>query len=312
MFYYYCVIKNTLNSSEKKIVSPRITVTVLECVSAQKPSIIKQPSDVTVVIPGTGVLAVIAGVSDEGELSYQWYLVNDNSQIGIKIENAVNAIYKIAPSTSGRNGYYCVITNTINDNGDGGIKTASITSEIAYIDAKYIKDIIPAPTFIKQPVSMNIAPHGGTVTLSCLAETSDYPVRYKWYGSVDGSYNSRINLTEGEGVETPEYTTPIFTTKGIYYYYCIASSVFASDEGEEVNSVYSVSNIVSVAYTGLPTLYIDTENKTPVLTKENAIKGSFTLIAVGLQSEFKNVIDDKIEIKCRGNSSLLAPKKVII
>lgn len=171
-FHFYClfliftfVLFNC--KVESSPIETKDSINLKEPTNAKAPIITSQPTDATVVLPGTGLLAVIAESSDGGQLSYQWYLFDDNSQQGVLIENAFYAVLKIEPTNVGRNGYYCVITNTISDNGDGGVKSSSINSEIAYIDAKYLKDIVPAPTFVKQPVSMNIAPHGGTVTLSC-------------------------------------------------------------------------------------------------------------------------------------------------
>jgi hypothetical protein len=79
-------------------------------------------------------LAVTASVTDGGALSYQWYgNATESNTGGAPIGGATGAGYSPPTSTAGIMYYYAVVTNTIADNGDGGIKSASVTSGVAAV-----------------------------------------------------------------------------------------------------------------------------------------------------------------------------------
>jgi hypothetical protein len=70
-----------------------------------------------------------------GTLSYQWYsnTTTDNSG-GTAISDKTSATFADVPtSVIGTFYYYVVVTNTIADNGDGGVKTASTSSAVTMI-----------------------------------------------------------------------------------------------------------------------------------------------------------------------------------
>jgi len=78
----------------------------------------------------TGTLSVTASVTDGGTLSYQWYRnVTGNTSGGTAIIGATGSSYTL--SDIGTYYYYVIVTNTIANNGDGGTKTATITSRVA-------------------------------------------------------------------------------------------------------------------------------------------------------------------------------------
>jgi hypothetical protein len=75
-------------------------------------------------------LSVSAESTDGGKLSYQWYQATSQNDEGVLIEKATGSSYtnKItlgAEETEKNIFYYVIITNTIEDNGDGGTKIAS-------------------------------------------------------------------------------------------------------------------------------------------------------------------------------------------
>lgn len=76
-------------------------------------------------------LSLSATVND-GKLTYQWYKANGfNNSNGTIIEGATSNTYTI--NNLGLHeilNVYCVVTNTIDDNKDGGNKTSKITSEV--------------------------------------------------------------------------------------------------------------------------------------------------------------------------------------
>ncbi len=317
--YYYCVITNLIedNGDGGKKSAQIKTNTVLlsnDLVVANIPMIISQPESCTAVIPATRVFSVGAYSIDEGQLSFQWHSVSEDGEIDTVIEGANSSTYKVTANEIGKIGYYCVITNAIEDNGDGGKKTATTSTDTAYFDAVYLKGVVSAPTFTIQPSKMNIAPYNQGVSLVCEAESPDYEVSYKWYQSLDGTTENGFSITKGTGINTPNLTTQIFTEKGIYYFYCVATNILPI-ENEDIKSAAVISEIVSVAYTGLPTLYLNTYDvETSEITKDDYCFGDFKLISEDYGiinytfSKEKNG-EKKEGIKGRGNTSWSMPKK---
>ena len=266
---YFCVVMNRSEdngdggiktasvTSNKVIVSDSV-------VNANAPLITAQPISDTAIIPATRVFSVGAYSVDEGELSYQWYSViggtdsaNDTVR-GVAIDGATEASYKVTATEIGKTGYYCIVTNTIPDNGDGGIKTASVKSETAWFEAVYLRDVVSKPQFTKQPVSMSVAPYNQGVLLACEAESDGYTVIYRWYESTDGTTSTGTVVIGGSGANTANFTTPAFTERGIRYFYCVATNLLSDEDGLDVKSASAISDVVSVAYTGLPVIVINT------------------------------------------------------
>lgn len=143
------------------------------------------------------------------------------------------------------------------------------------------------------------APAGATssnaVTLSWTAnfEQSEN-ITYQWYESSDGTI---ANGNVIANANTAVYNTPSFSEKGIYYYYCVA----ALADGTQT------SDIFSVAYTGLPAVYLTTDSGADITSKEQYVSGRLKVVAEGI-ANYEDV-DIAIQIKGRGNSSWLAPKK---
>jgi formylglycine-generating enzyme required for sulfatase activity len=91
------------------------------------------------------VLTVTASVTDGGTLTYQWYSnTTNNNTDGTIITYATNVSFTPPTGTVGTVYYYVVVANTIGDNLDGGVKTATVTSETARITV-----FITSPTGIE-------------------------------------------------------------------------------------------------------------------------------------------------------------------
>jgi len=102
----------------------------IQVVNAQTPTVTAQTSSNTVTEGTAHTISVSASVSDEGALTYQWYIsTTDSNTGGTAIEGAIGLSYNVPASEAGTYYYYVVITNTIIDNEDGGIKTVSSASE---------------------------------------------------------------------------------------------------------------------------------------------------------------------------------------
>ena len=153
-----------------------------------------------------------------------------------------------------------------------------------------------ALSIITQPAEVSVVPRDSSATLSCVAEKGNNNISYQWYLSVDGSVK---NSTPIDGANKKSYTTKSFRKKEILYYYCL---ITAGDEKV-------LSNIVAVAYTGLPILYINTKIPIDSVTKDSYVLGDMRLLYEGGETfayEFKK---EKEGIKGRGNSSWGKPKK---
>lgn len=128
----------------------------------------------------------------------------------------------------------------------------------------------------------------------------DGSISYQWY---------KINNESNEEIILENKNSAIFETgeieKGIYHYICkVTNSI--EDNGDGGNKSETKSVDYYVAYTGLPTLYITTENE--VISKEVEVHGNFRLVASGIKNGYED-LDVEMKIKGRGNSSWTCPKK---
>ena len=275
---FYCVVTSTITDNgdggvkTDYVLSNSAKITV-EQVDVQKPVIKMQPKDATVVIPAIQAFSVNAYAADDGILTYQWYSVPDGQTAGTAIEGETNARLIVRVQELGKTGYYCIVTNTIDDNGDGGTKLASVQTDTAWFDAIYLKNVVSAPAFTKQPPALNVAPYNQHIEISCEAESAQGNVSYRWYQSTDGTTDTGIPVI---GATTQTLTTPFYTERGIHYYYCVATTILSAEDGESIKSAASFSDIVTVACTGLPLLTITTVNgEEPTCDYVNAPAGAW-------------------------------------
>ena len=112
------------------------TGTLVLPVNAVQPVISAQPQSGSFF--KTGTLSVTASVTDGGALTYQWYRNTSNSATGgTAIVGATGSSYTL--SNLGTYYYYVIITNTIVNNGDGGTKTAQITSNVVAVTFELVQ-----------------------------------------------------------------------------------------------------------------------------------------------------------------------------
>lgn len=318
--FYYCIITNSITDNGDGGIKSATTTTNRvqlsnKIVNANKPQITADPVNLKEVIPATGTFTVGAISLDEGTLTYQWYKTGTTEDT--LIEGAINKTLEVSIIEEGTTSYYCIITNTITDNGDGGTKTAVTKSGTANFEAiNYNVAITPFITIVKTPSLFNIANQNTTLTFK--VEIPSYTVKYVWYESSDGTVNtgSIITPTTTNGADTRTFTTPNFTERGIHYYYCSARIVL-SNSNNNMELEIAKSDVVSVAYTGLPTLYLDTgDTTTSEITQDSYFLGSFKMISEQYGTfEYEFTKTDKTTgkakegIKGRGASSWGMPKK---
>lgn len=311
--YYFCKVTNTISDNGDggtKSASAKTSTVIVsnDAVNANEPFVTTQPESVTAAVPALCVLTAGAYSNDGGALSYQWHLVKDGETEGSLIDGETSSKIKINATSLGKTGYYCVITNTISDNGDGGEKSASVQTETLWIDAVYLKDVISSPSFTTQPASLSVAPLNQTIELSCKAELAEGvsgSVSYRWYESEDGTTSSGKAI---EGATSETLTVPAAAEKGTRYYYCVAATVLSASESDDVKSAAAVSDVAAVACTGLPTVYVETPDSVEITSKEEWTKNSKISIK-GAADESWNFDEASTSIRGRGNSTWAQPKK---
>jgi hypothetical protein len=134
-YKFYVVVQDASNNISGVGSSALFTTLEEEVINAVSPVITLQPVGAQYEeYASANNLTVSATVSDDGILSYEWYKNDMNSTedaefISSGSENSIG----VSTYPVGITYYYCVVTNTITDNGDGGTKTASVTSNIVAI-----------------------------------------------------------------------------------------------------------------------------------------------------------------------------------
>ena len=142
---------------------------------------------------------------------------------------------------------------------------------------------------------MYVAPYIHSIAIPCKAETKGGNATYQWYESSDGSVSSGVAV---QGAADMIFTTPNYHRKGIYYYYCTST----------VAGKTSVSDVVSVAYTALQTLYINTPEGVEITSNEDWLDNT-TISVAGAYDEEWNFESVKTSIKGKGKAAWERPKK---
>lgn len=169
------------------------------------PSITTQPTPSTVCLGGTPTTLSVVLNSASGTPTYQWYSNSVNAITGSTlIPGATNSSFNPPASAVGTTFYYSIISLTT-----GGC--SGLTSNIVAVVVN------PLPTITTQPIPtqnlcvgvtiaspLTVAYTGGTGTAS-----------YQWFSSTNNTTTGGTPV----GTNSPNYTPPIFTTAGAYYFY---------------------------------------------------------------------------------------------
>ncbi|GHV93869.1 hypothetical protein AGMMS50293_01890 [Spirochaetia bacterium] len=229
--YYYCVVTSTISDNgdggQKTATTTsavaKIEVNNLE--NALPPAISVQPQGATYALGQTASLSVTASVTDGGTLSYQWYSNGSDTTTGGTAIGTDSSSFTSPTNSAGTVYYYCVITNTISDNGDGGQKTAATTSAVAKIEVNNLENALP-PAISVQPQGATYA-LGQIASLSVTASVTDGgTLSYQWYS------NGSDTTTGGTAIGTDSSSfTPPTNSAGAVYYYCVITNTI-SDNGD--------------------------------------------------------------------------------
>ena len=252
--YFYCVITNSIPDNEdggtksQTATTECVCVRILQKINASVPNIVSDLVSITVNSEKKFTLSVIAETSDKGNLSYKWYEATSESDEGKLLPDVINfsftnTIVLQEPETEKNIFYYVVITNTIEDNGDGGTKTASVTSKRAKVTVNK-KINAEVPTIITQPVGYE-GTKVDSYELTVTAETSDSgTLSYQWYKATDST--SEGTIIEGETSKVYSLTEEELEENNANYFYCVVTNTIIDNEdgGTKVQKV--VSNRVCV------------------------------------------------------------------
>jgi len=130
--YYSAMITFSTAGADNKTVMLYGNTVAGGVTDAETPVITTQPVGDTYNQDATATdLTVVATISDEGTLSYQWYSNMDNSTVGGTPVGTNNNSYTPSTATLGTMYYYVTVTNT--NNSVNGNTTASVTSSIATV-----------------------------------------------------------------------------------------------------------------------------------------------------------------------------------
>jgi gliding motility-associated-like protein len=170
------------------------------------PEITTQPQPSTVCQNGTpNTLSITLGnVSDPP--TYQWFSNTvDSTTGGTPIAGATNADYIPPTDTVGALYYYCEISFAT-----GGCTL--ITSQTALVT------VVPNASITSQPTTTQSLCVGSTIDtpLSVAFVDGTGTVSYQWYSN---TVNSNTGGTAIAGATNADYTPPVYTTAGTFYYY---------------------------------------------------------------------------------------------
>ena len=75
------------------------------------------------------------------------------------------------------------------------------------------------------------------------------------------------------------------------------------------NSKSTLYTLRVKCFTGLPVVYINTENNTPITSKDDYLKGTIKIVEDVVTRGSGDVFESEMKIKGRGNSTWTLPKK---
>lgn len=120
--------------------------------------------------------------------------------------------------------------------GDNGVAQETITNWFSSVYEPDFSPVTPTITVTTQPANLTEVVEGSiSGSLSVVASTNtSYPVTYQWY---ENTINSPTGGTVINGETSASFDIPTDLIAGSYYYYCVLSSVGASDVKTNVATV---------------------------------------------------------------------------
>ena len=120
--------------------------------------------------------------------------------------------------------------------GDNGVAQETITNWFSTVYEPDFSPVTPTITVTTQPADLTEVVEGSiSGSLSVVASTNtSYPVTYQWY---ENTIDSTTGGTVINGETSASFDIPTDLLAGSYYYYCVLSSVGASDVKTNVATV---------------------------------------------------------------------------
>jgi len=179
--------------------------------NAQTPRITAQPQDMSVGLGGVATLSVAANVTDGGVLSYQWY------ESGSVVGNATSSTFTPITTVAGSYYYSVVVTNT--NDGVSGVKTASMSSEVAtFVVNTEAETGAEMPTIHLHPDNVAVVVNA-VVVLTVEASIHDGgTLSYQWYMNIEDMV---WQIVEGATESMYSPSTTFIETR---HYYCAVTN----------------------------------------------------------------------------------------
>ena len=225
-------------------------------VNARPPTITGQPQGGIwdIAYENTFTLTATASSPDNGELSFQWYKSTTSSAVSGTPVGTADSLTLNKSDYSVNNDYYFYVevTNTITDNGDGGTKTATATSDIAKVSVKqyYTPPAnAEAPAIGSQPTgsTWNVS-STSTISMTVTASVTDGgTLSYRWYSRTTNSNSGGTTVPGGTGA-TLTLAKADYTLNATYYFYVVVTNT--NNNATTNKTAVIASNAVAVTVTG--------------------------------------------------------------
>lgn len=160
--------------------------------------------------------------------------------------------------------------------------------------------VVAKPIILEQPSVLNVAPFNESLVLTVKTEVdpSDDNLVFQWYDETDSPIMGAISS---------ELICGPYDEKCIYSFYCGIKRAL-NINGQDYYSDDTVSEITTVAMTGLPIVVVNTiSGANPTTEKEKNVGTMVVLYSDGLLFDSKNY-SGEFSIKVRGNATAYYPK----
>jgi hypothetical protein len=224
-------------------------------VNAAPPVISEQPQSVTVSENTTVMLTVTASSPDGGNLTYQWYENDENSNSGgtaIDGETNSDCLLSLAIGTA----YYYVEVTNENLNVTG-TTTATTVSDVATVTVNALVNA-EVPVIITQPsdATYDAGASADPVAVEVTPPSDGGTLSYEWY---ENDENSNTGGTAIAGAIADNYTPPT-DVAGVYYYYVVVTNTITDNGDGGQKTATLASNVATITVVAI----VDAE--TPVIT----------------------------------------------
>ena len=233
--YYYCIVTNSNGCTVTSDVSGAITVNAL-------PSVSSHPSTGTqsLCLNSTPTDLSITAAAGSGTIStYAWYSNTSASNSGgtlvaTNTSSSTTNTYTPVTSSAGTLYYYCIVTNS-----NGCTVTSNVSGAIT---VNALPSVSSHPSTSTQTLCLNATPTDLSITAAAGSGTIS---TYAWYSNTSASNSGGTLVATNTSSSTTNTYTPVTSSLGMLYYYCIVTNS---------NSCTVTSNVSGVINVATPTI----------------------------------------------------------